>query len=130
MFVPGQIGSGIVSNTCQFVKKDGERCKRSVAEGKPLCWQHAIGIRDKWYSRTPTQAFFSWIGIVGVLATFGFGIYSVFQKPASVVHVQSSGDQSPNIVDNNGEVKINNGQPTQPTQPAQEQKNKKSGAKQ
>jgi hypothetical protein len=101
------------------VKKNSERCKRPVAEGKPLCWQHAIGAHDKWYSRTPTQAFFSWIGIVGVLATFGFGIYSVFQKPASVVHVKSSGDQSPNIVDNSGEVKINNGQP-------QEQKNKKS----
>jgi hypothetical protein len=108
------------------VKKDGERCKRSVAEGKPFCWQHSRGMLAKWHSLTGKQTVGFYVGVASLAATLLFGIRSLL--PTTVlptIHVQSSGDQSPNVVDNSGEVKINNGQPTQ------EQKNKKSaGTKQ
>jgi hypothetical protein len=75
-------------STCQFLKQNGERCKRSVAEGERFCWQHSRELRAKWRSLTRSQSIMFCIGmcglvltIVSLLATLWFGIYTSHPKP-------------------------------------------------
>jgi hypothetical protein len=116
-------GGGMVSNPCEFVKRNNERCKRSVATGQKFCWQHSHGLRAKWRSLTRNQTIGFCIAAASLTATLWFGISSQLPKPtmAPTVNVQSSGDQSPNVVDNKGKVDIQNQQST-----AQQQKRKQS----
>jgi hypothetical protein len=101
------------SNRCQFTKLDNERCKRSVALGKRFCWQHAHGLRAKWQSLTRNQTILFLVGVAGLAATLWFGFHGVPSTTVTnkTIHVQSSGDQSPNIVDNQGKVDIHNQKP-------------------
>lgn len=48
------------------------------------------------------------VAILSLAATVGFGVWDLFLKPRPVssIHVQSSGGNSPNIVDNQGNVTI------------------------
>jgi hypothetical protein len=96
------------SNTCQFVKQNNEGCKRPVAAGQNFCWQHARGLSAKWHSLTRKQTVGFYIGLASLAATVWFGIHSV--PPVNNIQVQSSGDQSPNVVDNEGKVEIHNQQ--------------------
>jgi hypothetical protein len=36
-------------STCQFVKKNGEKCRRTIAGGQ-FCWQHTKGLAKRWHS--------------------------------------------------------------------------------
>jgi hypothetical protein len=94
------------------VKQNKEQCKRSVAAGQAYCWQHAHGLRAKLRSLPRNHALLFALAVLSVAATAGFGLWDVFVKPPAphVVHVQSSGDNSPNVVDNNGSVTIQNSQ--------------------
>jgi hypothetical protein len=59
---------------------------------------------------------------LGFLATVGFGAHDLFwkQPTPSVIHVQSSGDNSPNVVNNSGRVTIDSGDSSSNTEkPAQ-----------
>jgi hypothetical protein len=78
--------------TCQFVKKNSERCKRSVADGKPFCWQHTRGLLAKWHSLTKKQTVGFYVGVASLAATLWFGVHAV-----ATIHVQSSGDNSVHI---------------------------------
>ena len=113
------------SNTCQFVKENGERCRRSAAAGQKYCWQHSRGLWAKWHSLTRNQTIAFYVGMASLAATLWFGIRSLGPKSTAnqAIHVQSSGDQSPNVVDNKGKVEIQNQQPS-----GQQQKNGKSSA--
>ncbi len=97
------------SNTCQFVKQNNDACKRSVAIGHKFCWQHSHGLRAKWHSLTRRQTVEFYIGAASLAATLWFGIRGIL-PPHQAVHVQSSGGQSPNIVNNEGKVEIHNQQ--------------------
>src|SRR5207253_4084742 len=106
--------------SCQFVKRNEKRCKRAVAPGQKLCWQHSHGLRAKWRSLTRNQTLAFLIAVGSFAATVWFGL-SALAPPAfrgRAIHVQSTGDNSPNVVDNRGNVTIQ-----QP--PSQEQKTKK-----
>jgi hypothetical protein len=97
--------------TCRFEKPNQERCKRRVARGQKFCWQHVRGLRAKWHSLTRNQTIAFYIGVASLAATLWFGIPGLLPKTtAPTVHVQSSGDQSPNVVDNKGKVEIQNQQ--------------------
>jgi hypothetical protein len=114
------------SNICQFVKQNDERCKRSAATGQRFCWQHTRGLLAKWHSLTRKQTIGFYIGVASLAATLFFGILSLLPtKVVPTVNVQSSGDQSPNVVDNKGKVEIQNQQSS-----TQDQKSKKSEGKQ
>jgi hypothetical protein len=54
------------------------------------------------------------LAVAGVIATFWFGFHPLMSKTTVVptVSVQSSGAQSPNVVDNQGKVEIQNQQST------------------
>jgi len=60
--------------------------------------------------------------MASLTATLWFGIRSVLPTNHTI-HVQSSGDQSPNVVDNEGKVEIHNQQST-----TQKQKSEKPSA--
>jgi hypothetical protein len=100
------------SNTCQFVKPNKEGCKRPVAVGQKFCWQHSRGLRAKLHSLTHKQTVEFYIGVASLAATLWFGIRSVLPTNHTI-HVQSSGDQSPNVVGNDGKVDIHNQSTTQ-----------------
>ena len=100
--------------TCQRVTSRGQPCKRSVAAGHQFCWQHASGLKTKVQSLTRNQALMFVLTVVGiVLTTVGVlvGIYPLIMptKASKTVHVQSSGDQSLNVIDNQGKVTFDNG---------------------
>ncbi len=69
-----------MNSSCGFIKKNQQRCKRSIAEGQRFCWQHARGIRARWRSLTRNQSLIFALTILGVFATFAFGIYSLLQS--------------------------------------------------
>jgi len=99
----------MLSEQCQFVKQNTERCKRPIAVGQAFCWQHARGLQAKWRSLTRNQTLgFSIIGVLSLAATIIFGILSLLPKTpaAHSIQVQSFGDNSPNVVDNQGSVLI------------------------
>jgi hypothetical protein len=101
---------------CQFVKQNNERCRRSVVAGQTFCWQHARGLRAKWRSLPRSKAVAFSLSCLSLIATVGFGIWDIFLKPqphpSPAVHIQSTGDNSPNIVDNQGSVTIQNSEST------------------
>jgi hypothetical protein len=97
---------------CQFVKRNGEQCRHFVAPGQQSCWQHAKGWRAKLRSLTRSQAVGFSVAVLSLLTTVGFGIWAILPKtplpspPTTNISVQSSGDNSPNVVDNQGSVTI------------------------
>jgi hypothetical protein len=94
--------------TCQYVKGNDEKCKRSVSIGQTLCWQHARGW-SRWRSLTLGHK----LAILSILVAIVFGVQRILSSgpvPASSVNVQSSGDNSPNVVGNSGKVDIQTGQ--------------------
>lgn len=118
--------SEMLSDVCQFVKQDKGRCKRRVSSGQSFCWQHAHGLRAKWRSLTKNQALgLSLVSVISLAATIGFGIVSVLPKsqPISKTQVWSSGESSPNVVDNQGKVSIQTAAPEK--KPAQAKTAKK-----
>ncbi len=108
----GQVNA-VSYNFCQFVKRDSERCKRAIAAGEIFCWQHSRGLRTKLRSLTRSQTIGFCISIASLVATLWFGVWSLFPKTAPVTHIESSGDQSPNVENNKGQVTIQNQQSTQ-----------------
>jgi hypothetical protein len=63
--------------TCQAKKSDGTPCKRKVAQGQKVCYQHAIGLRAKLraFTRNETILFVCTVlgvplGIVAIVITF------------------------------------------------------------
>jgi hypothetical protein len=60
--------------TCQFKKENGEFCKRSVATGEGMCWQHAKSVRHKLKSLTRNQT----IAFVGLLLSLMIGGPSLY----------------------------------------------------
>jgi len=103
-------GGAVPSDLCQFVKQNKERCRRPLATGQTFCWQHAHGLRAKWQSLPRSKAVGFSLSLLSLVATIGFGVWDLFLKPRPVpaVQVQSSGDNSPNVVDNQGSVTIQN----------------------
>lgn len=49
-----------------------------------------------------------WLGVLGLIGTAVFGVYDGVSKarPTTTIHVQSSGNNSPNVVDNQGNVEM------------------------
>jgi hypothetical protein len=97
---------------CQFVKKDQQKCKRSVALGQRFCWQHRLP--SKWRSlSTLKKRLIVWIGVLGSLAS----LYALLpHDKTSNVSIQTSGDHSPVVQDNQGRVEFNEPQSSQPKQ--------------
>ena len=98
---------------CQARTRDQKQCTRSVAAGQQFCWQHALGWRAKWRSLTRNQTVVFVLALSGIALTAFFGIIPLFshsKSPSVVQQIQSSGDRSPNVVDNSGSVNIDNGQ--------------------
>jgi hypothetical protein len=105
-------------DTCQFKKADSSFCKRPVGGAKErFCWQHASGLIRKWRSLTRNQ---STVFVVSILALV-IGIPSAYwsyrgsrkrdANKSSTTVVQSSGDDSPNVVGNSGDVTVNTSDP-------------------
>jgi hypothetical protein len=88
--------------TCQHVKTDGEKCKHSVAVGQSLCWQHAKGWSKKWRSLTLSHK----LTILSITVALFFGVQRMLSSSPSRISVTSSGDNSPNVVDNSGKVDV------------------------
>ena len=61
-------------SACQFRKKTGEFCKRSVSANESMCWQHAHTWRHKWKSLTRNQS----IGFISLLLTIIFGLPGLY----------------------------------------------------
>ena len=99
---------------CQAIKKDHLRCSRTVSVGQQVCWQHAEGWLAKWRALTRNQALAFCLTVCSVLATMIFGIIPILRSAGKppIVHVGSSGTQSPNVVNNSGSVTINKEQPS------------------
>src|SRR5258706_7675524 len=53
-------------HTCQFIKGNGERCKRNVAVGEDKCWQHAHGWKHKLRSLTKNQTILFLLALLGI----------------------------------------------------------------
>lgn len=100
----------LMTGVCGFIKPNHERCKRAIAFGQRLCWQHARGWRVKWRALTRNQAVIFCLGAISLLMTLGFGIASLLPTKTPIVHVESSGSNSPNVVGNTGKVTITDGQ--------------------
>jgi hypothetical protein len=97
---------------CQFQKANGEYCKKQVARGETHCHWHASGFKSKIKSLERSHRLGFWLGVAAFLATLGFGGLEVWQylyrtTPNTVIG-NSSGDNSPNILDNHGSVTIQN----------------------
>jgi hypothetical protein len=60
--------------SCQFVKTDGQLCKRAVEEGEDRCWQHAADWSHKWKSLTRSQS----LGFILVVASLVVGLPSLY----------------------------------------------------
>ncbi len=104
-----------VNSRCEFIKPDRQRCKHSVAVGERLCWQHAKGWRSKLRSLPKNARVIFAIGIVSLAVTC-YGVWlELFPhaKPSSV-HIETSGDKSPVVQDNQGSVTFNDSQSEQP----------------
>src|SRR5215831_15362971 len=98
-----------MGGACEFVRKNQQMCKRHVAPGQRLCWQH--GVRAWWRSlpALKRRAIFG-IGLLGSLAS----IYGLLPKGKSpTVSIHTSGDNSPVVQDNRGSVTFNAPQPEQ-----------------
>jgi hypothetical protein len=96
---------------CRGTTVGGTRCLRKVSSGASLCWQHARGIRAKYASLSRNQQVVFAVSLLGVILTVVF-FFIQFKQPQSHssvtdVHVESHGDNSPNVVNNDGEVQIN-----------------------
>lgn len=61
------------SGTCQFVRENGERCRRPLGGGQKLCWQHSRGLRTRLRSLTRNQSVGFCIAVFGVVATLILG---------------------------------------------------------
>src|SRR5580700_8925518 len=109
------------SNACQFVKQNNDRCKRFTALSEKFCWQHSHGLRTRWRALTRSQTVGFCLSAASLVVGLLFGVYSLLPRAVKTpsIHVESSGDQSPNVVDNKGKVEIQNQQST-----TQEQKPK------
>lgn len=97
------------SETCQGIKPNKKNCKRSVKTGQTLCWQHAKGLSGKFRSLTLAHK----LTILSITVAIFFGVQRILSSghPAvSNTNVQSSGDNSPNVVGNSGKVDIQTGQ--------------------
>jgi hypothetical protein len=61
--------------TCRFKIENGDFCKRIVAPGEGLCWQHAKSIRHKLKSLTRSQT----VGLAStVILGLGLGVPSLY----------------------------------------------------
>lgn len=94
----------LVANTCQFVRPNNQRCSRRVNSANPLCWQHAHGAKAKWKALTRNQTVVFVLALLSLAATVWFGLH---QSSNATKTIQSLGDKSPNIVDNQGKVEVN-----------------------
>jgi hypothetical protein len=103
-----------MSETCQGIKPNKATCKRSVATGQTLCWQHARGLSGKLRSLTLAHK----LTILSITVAIFFGVQRMLSSGPSIsnTRVQSSGDNSPNVVGNSGKVDIQTGQ-SQPKKP-------------
>lgn len=61
------------TNTCQFVRNNGELCKRRVAAGEHKCWEHAGSLSQSWKSLTRNQH----VGFALVWAGVILGLLSI-----------------------------------------------------
>jgi hypothetical protein len=97
--------------TCQFLKANGEYCKKRVGRGESRCYWHASGFKAKVKSLERSHKVVFWMGVVALAATLGFGAldvvwhYHARNTPTNITGI-SSGDNSPNIIDNHGSVTI------------------------
>ena len=88
--------------TCQFLRPNNERCKRTVARGQKFCWQHAHGLLAAWRSLTGNQTVVFLMAVVGMAATFWFGFHpymlkipiAQLQKPAQQPELKASVEPS------------------------------------
>jgi hypothetical protein len=111
---------------CQFLKKDQQKCKHSVANGERFCWQHARTLRSKFNSLSKNTKVMFCIGIVSL----AISAYGLFQHGNSKnVLVQTSGDHSPVVQDNQGSVTFNDSR-SKPTPKKATKNQKASGASQ
>jgi hypothetical protein len=99
-----------MNSGCEFTKKDQQRCKHSVSIGEKFCWQHAIDWRSRVRSLPRNTKVIFWIGVVSLLATF-FGLFQ--HGNSKSIHVQTSGEHSPVVQDNQGSVTFNDSQSEQ-----------------
>jgi hypothetical protein len=67
------------TNTCQYIRTNGEFCKRSVTEGEDKCWQHASSWSHRMKSLTRNQT----LGFVLVLVGLLLGVPSLYFSYAS-----------------------------------------------
>src|SRR6266849_5356330 len=102
-------------NTCQFKKGDGSFCKRSVGANEAFCWQHSSGLTRKWRSLTRNQSIVFVMGVLALVVGLpgAYWSYRGSRKsqpntPSTSV-VQSTGDNSPNIVGNQAPVTTHSG---------------------
>jgi hypothetical protein len=96
--------------SCNFVKKNEQMCRRPVAVGQAFCWQHARGLSARYKSLTRSQGVAFWMAVLSVLATIVFGVVGLLPDAGKTIRVKSYGDQSPNVIDNQGKVEIQNQQ--------------------
>lgn len=119
--------SDSMNGGCQFLKKDQQKCKHSVANGERFCWQHGTTLQSKVNSLSKNTKVMFCIGIVSL----AIGAYGLFQHGNSKnVQVQTSGHHSPVVQDNQGSVTFNDSR-SKPTPSNKATKNQKaSGASQ
>jgi hypothetical protein len=67
-----------IGPTCQFTKRNGEFCKRGIAEGETYCWQHARSLRHRWKSLTRNQGVGFAIATVALLSGLVFGGLEIY----------------------------------------------------
>jgi hypothetical protein len=69
-----------IDRTCQFRKPDRTYCRRRVADGERMCWQHARGLRIRLRSLARSEPVAFGIGILGLTMTLLFGLLTLFPR--------------------------------------------------
>ncbi|HVO81933.1 MAG TPA: hypothetical protein VMT28_14450 [Terriglobales bacterium] len=95
-------------------------------------WTYVTHKRQIWKSRATRIALAL---AIGLFLAFVWLVRSIVppapnNPPATSVHVESSGDQSPNVVGNQGSVTIENQQPPSPDKKSKKKSGKAEGGKQ
>jgi hypothetical protein len=96
---------------CESLKANGQPCKKHVARGETRCHWHAHGVKARIRSLEHNHRLGFWMTVAGLALGLGFGLPGVYwhyhANPTSPNNtVTSSGDNSPNVVDNHGSVTI------------------------
>lgn len=82
------------SGTCQFVRSNGEKCRRALGGGQKHCWQHSRGLRMKWRSLTGNQSVIFSLGVLGVVLAM-IPLIKLDPNKRSTAQSEASGNLKP-----------------------------------